>query len=204
MITIVDYNAGNIKSIANMLAKIGVPMNVTSDCGAIENAEKLILPGVGHFDFGMRNLDKFGLVEPMRRAVLERNIPFLGICLGAQLITKSSEEGRLPGLGWVNATTVRFDRSRIGDRLRIPHMGWADTKSDKSNVLFDGFVETPRFYYVHSYHILCDDATEELCYAFHGYRFTSGVCRGNIFGVQFHPEKSHRYGLALLHSFCNI
>ncbi len=204
MITIIDYDAGNLKSVQNMLRSIGVDSKIASTAGDLQNAAKLILPGVGHFDFGMKNLTERGMIDVLNEKVLEQKIPILGICLGAQLLTRGSDEGKLPGLGWVAADTCCFDVARLDDSLRVPHMGWADTQFKSASPLFDGFDETPRFYYVHSYHIVCDDDSVELCHATHGYRFVAGVVHGNIAGVQFHPEKSHSFGKKLLASFAQV
>ncbi len=201
MITIIDYGAGNLKSISNMLRALGVTSRISSNPKEIASASKLILPGVGHFDFGMVNLRQSKLIAPMTELVLEKRIPFLGICLGAQLLTRRSDEGREPGLGWIPADTRKFDFDRLVCNLRVPHMGWSDTYCLNGHSLFAVFQETPRFYYVHSYHMVCDSAENELCYADYGYRFVSGLTYQNIFGVQFHPEKSHRFGKQLLKNF---
>jgi glutamine amidotransferase len=201
MITIVDYGTGNIRSIENMLRVLGHESRISRDPEDIVRASKIILPGVGHFDYGMRQLRSSGLIGVLGESVMSRHVPVLGICLGAQLLTRRSDEGTEPGLGWVSAETRCFDRSRLPESLRIPHMGWADTEYQLGHPLFAGFAETPRFYYVHSYHMVCDDPNNELCHAVHGYRFVSGVVRENILGVQFHPEKSHRFGKLILDNF---
>lgn len=204
MITIVDYDTGNLRSVQNMLNKVGADSKIGSTPGDIENASKLILPGVGHFDFGMKNLADRDLIDVLNDKVLDKKTPILGICLGAQLLTRGSDEGVLPGLGWIDADTRSFDTSRLDSSLRVPHMGWADTESQCTSSLFVGFDETPRFYYVHSYHIVCDNGADELCHATHGYRFVAGVENGNVMGVQFHPEKSHRFGKQILSNFAGL
>lgn len=203
MITIVDYDAGNPRSIINMLQYLGHRAELTGDPDAIARAERLILPGVGKFDWGMQRLHDKGLVAPLREAVERRAVPMLGICLGAQLLTRGSEEGDLPGFGWVPAQTVAFDRSRLDARLKVPHIGWADTDWNLGHRLA---VDTPdaRYYYVHSFHIACDDPATALCSTVHGYRFTAGVEKDNVFGVQFHPEKSLSFGMAVLDRFAAI
>ena len=201
MITIIDYGTGNIRAIENMLRVLGHESRISGVPEEIASASKIILPGVGHFDYGMRQLRSSGLIDVLDEAATSRQVPVLGICLGAQLLTRRSDEGTEPGLGWVSAETRRFDRSRLADSLRIPHMGWADTGYQAGHPLFDGFNETPRFYYVHSYHMVCDDPVNELCHAVHGYRFVSGIAKDNILGVQFHPEKSHRFGKRILDNF---
>jgi glutamine amidotransferase len=201
MLTIVDYGTGNLRSVQNMLKSLGVATRISSARDEIASASALILPGVGHFDFGMRSLKQLDLCGVLDEQVLERKTPLLGICLGAQLLTRGSEEGSEPGLGWIAAETRRFDRSRLDPSLRVPHMGWADTEFSASSALFAGASSSPRYYYVHAYHIVADNAADELCHAVHGYRFVAGVERGNIAGVQFHPEKSHRFGRQLLADF---
>ena len=204
MITIIDYGAGNLRSVQNMLRHVGAEATIASTSAEIEKASKLILPGVGHFDFGMKNLASCGLLDVLHDKALNQQTPFLGICLGAQLLTRRSEEGDLPGLGWIAADTRRFDTSRLDDSLRVPHMGWAETEYQSENPFVQETGEKPRYYYVHSYHIVCDRQEDELCHATHGYRFTAGVQRDNIAGVQFHPEKSHRFGSAFLKKFVDL
>jgi glutamine amidotransferase len=201
MLTIVDYGTGNLRSVQNMLRSLGVAARITSARAEIATASALILPGVGHFDFGMRSLKQLDLRGVLDEMALEKKVPLLGICLGAQLLTRGSDEGTEPGLGWIAADTRRFDEARLDVSLRVPHMGWADTEFLASSGLFAGAAPRPRFYYVHSYHIVADEETDELCHAVHGYRFVAGIERGNIAGVQFHPEKSHRFGKQLLGNF---
>jgi len=201
MLTIVDYDTGNLRSVQKMLKSLGVASRISGARADILSASRLILPGVGHFDFGMRSLKRLDLIGPLNEQVLEKRTPLLGICLGVQLLTRGSEEGSESGLGWIAADTRRFDRSRMGEALRIPHMGWADTEFRASSPLFANVARTPRYYYVHSYHIVADNEANELCHAVHGYRFVAGVERDNIAGVQFHPEKSHRFGKAILANF---
>lgn len=201
MLIIVDYDTGNLRSVQNMLTSIGVASRISGARADIESASALILPGVGHFDFGMRSLKRHDLIGPLSEQVLERKTPLLGICLGAQLLTRGSQEGSEPGLGWIQADTRSFDRSRMSRALRVPHMAWADTEFRASSSLFVNVEPVPRYYYVHSFHIVADNPADELCHAVHGYRFVSGVQRNNIAGVQFHPEKSHRFGKVVLANF---
>ncbi len=201
MITIVDYNTGNLRSISNMLRFLGVDSQISNDPIEVARATKIILPGVGHFDFGMANLNQSGLVDILKTQAVVNKTPVLGICLGAQLLTRKSAEGDLPGLGWIHGETVGFDRQRLPSNLRIPHMGWSETEVNINNPLFKGVAELPRYYYVHSFHMVCDRPEDELCHTVHGYRFVSGICHGNIYGVQFHPEKSHRFGMTVLKNF---
>lgn len=200
MITIVDYDAGNPRSIINMLQYLGIEARISGDAETVAAAERLILPGVGKFDWGMQRLHDKGLVDALNHAVQARRKPILGICLGAQLLTRASEEGDLPGLGWIAAETRAFETSRMGASLRIPHIGWSDTSWATEKRLTPEDVD-PRYYYVHSYHLHCDDPADELCRTRHGYDFTAGVERGHIYGVQFHPEKSLAFGMAVLRRF---
>lgn len=202
MLTIIDYGVGNLTSIQNMLKKAGYPNAIISNKEAdIASADKLILPGVGHFDYGMGQLRQADFFDKLNCRVLEDKIPILGICLGAQLLTEGSEEGNSPGLGWVKAKTIRFQVEAMGNGLKVPHMGWREIGIKKESPLLKDLPEEPRFYFVHTYHIVCENPEDELLSGQYGYEFTAGVERGNILGVQFHPEKSHKYGLQLLKNF---
>lgn len=201
MITIIDYNTGNLNSIANMIRKAGGEAQISSDVNVIRQATKLILPGVGHYDYGMKNLVASGMIECLSERVLNDKIPILGICLGVQLFMKRSEEGKEAGLGWIEGETVAFDQSRLSKELKVPHMGWTDVRYKQTSRLFNGFKETPRFYFVHSYHLHCQRPEDELAWCRHGYEFVAGVERDNIVGVQFHPEKSHRFGMQVMKNF---
>ena len=206
---LIDYGAGNIKSIQNMLKKIGVASIISNDIEDIKRADKLILPGVGHFDYGMKKLRSAGLIEVLNQKVKEDKCPILGICLGAQLLGDSSEEGSEQGLGWISMDIVKFDKSRMADKLKIPHMGWnrlskvVNSKQQKGE-LFEGLGEDARFYFVHSYHMKPKNEDYVLGKTVYGYQFVSAVQYENIYGVQFHPEKSHIYGMKLLRNFSNL
>lgn len=200
MIVVLDYGVGNLKSVQNMLTRAGAASLISSDEVAIRSASRLILPGVGHFKYAMDALHERGLVELLRERA-ESGVPLLGICLGAQLLGRRSDEGPCAGLGLVPMDIVGFDRSRTGEHAKVPHMGWALTEHDGSSALFRGMEAAPRFYYVHSYHFECDDPAMVICTAEHGYRFAAGFSFGNIAGVQFHPEKSHAYGQQFLANF---
>ena len=200
-VAIVDYGMGNVGSIRNMLRKVGARTLVASTPEALEGAAKIILPGVGAFNQGMGKLEAGGFRGALDHLVLERGVPILGICLGMQLFTHSSEEGSRPGLGWVDAHTERFQRERIPASLRIPHMGWNTVTLRKPSPLFDGLTEEQRFYFLHSYHVVCEDAADVLTETEYGYPFVSAFSRGNIIGAQFHPEKSHRFGMEFFRRF---
>lgn len=201
MIVIVDYGIGNLGSIANMFKKVGVAATISAVPSVIERADKLILPGVGAFEMGMRNLAERGLVPLLNTKVLQAKTPILGLCLGLQLFTRRSEEGVLPGLGWLDAETVRFKFDAGQSQLKIPHMGWNTLAVCQPHPLIEGLVTDSRFYFVHSYHVVCANQYEVLAQTQYGYDFPSAVVKENIMGVQFHPEKSHKFGMRLLKNF---
>ncbi|HUW42814.1 MAG TPA: imidazole glycerol phosphate synthase subunit HisH [Thermoplasmata archaeon] len=200
MIAIVDYGMGNLGSIQNMLKKIGAKVTITRDPATIGAADKIILPGVGAFDTAMENLNKLGLAPLLNDLALEKHRPILGICLGMQLMTKRSDEGALPGLGWVDAETVRFENGS----LRVPHMGWNTVDIKREDPLFKGMYEEPRFYFVHSYFVKCAEDSDVLTSTRYGIDFCSSFVKGNIRGVQYHPEKSHKFGMLLLKNFAEL
>lgn len=204
MISIINYKAGNIKSIQNMLKRIGVKSMICSSIEEIEQADKLILPGVGHYDHGMKNLHQSGLIEILNKKVLKDKIPLLGICLGAQLLGNKSEEGIEKGLGWIDMDVIKFDKKKLSSSLKIPHMSWNEIKINKPSALFEGLNNESRFYFVHSYHMQPSERTDILSTTNYGYDFTSAIEKDNIYGVQFHPEKSHKFGMQLLTNFSNI
>jgi len=184
-----------------MLKRIGVTASVTSDADRIRVASKLILPGVGAFDSGMRNLATLNLLDVLTQRVLEDRIPVLGICLGMQLLAHKSEEGVLPGLGWISGRVVRFRTSPHVLNLRVPHMGWNQVTVKRPGGLFRGLTNDSRFYFVHSYHFECDRSEDIVATSTHGCEFVSAVQHDNVLGVQFHPEKSHRFGVSLFTNF---
>jgi glutamine amidotransferase len=203
MIVIVDYGIGNLASVVNMFKKIGVKdVCISSDKVVIEKATKILLPGVGAFDAGMINLEKSGLIPLLNRKVLEEKTPVLGVCLGMQLLTKKSEEGVKNGLGWIDAETIKFDFNPL-QKLKIPHMGWNYIKVNKANPLIDNENKS-RFYFVHSYYVKCFDETQSVATSNYGIDFTCMVNKGNIYGAQFHPEKSLKFGMKLLENFTKL
>jgi glutamine amidotransferase len=173
---------------------------ISSDKNVIAQASKIILPGVGAFDTGMTNLQKLDLTETLNRKITEEHTPVLGICLGMQLLAEKSEEGVLPGLGWIKGKVIRFSFSNTSE-YKIPHMGWNHVNIKKESPLFAGMHQEPRFYFVHSYHFKPEDSGDILCTTEYGSDFISSVEHGNILGVQFHPEKSHKFGIKLLSNF---
>lgn len=201
MIAIVDYGMGNLGSIQNMFKRIGAAAQVTRDAAVLAGASKILLPGVGAFDSAMQRIADSGLREVLERKALHERVPTLGICLGMQLLTRGSDEGQLPGLGWIAATTRRFP-SIAG--LKVPHMGWNLVAPSLPNPLTAGLPEEARFYFVHSYYVQVDDERDSVLKAHYGLTFDAAVAHGNIYGAQFHPEKSHKFGMQLLANFASL
>lgn len=203
MIAIIDYGMGNLGSIANMLRKIGHKAVVSDNPDIIAQASKLILPGVGAFNNGICQISRLNLLHVLNNKVIDEKTPILGICLGMQLMCKKSEEGTVPGLSWIDAEVVRFKNYTNEERFRIPHIGWnnIDVKT-KSNLFLN--IENPRFYFVHSYHIFSENKNLLINTTNYYYDFASSFESENILGVQFHPEKSHVYGMKLLKNFIEL
>lgn len=202
MVTIIDYEMGNLGSVLNMFKKAQVPARIVSDPSVVEKSEKIVLPGVGKFDHGMKSLKKGGLFEVLNHLVLEKKVPTLGICLGMQLMAKKSEEGDLPGFGWVDSTVHKF---RFDDpTLKVPHMGWNYVKQIRENAILDGLQSKPRFYFVHAYYVKCETERDVLLQANYGLDFVAGFQKENIYGFQFHPEKSHKFGMQILKNFGSL
>jgi len=200
MITIIDYGMGNLGSVANMIKKVGGKSIITSDKEEIQKAIKILLPGVGAFDNAVKNLKKLDLLDLIKEKVLMGNIPIMGICLGMQLLTKGSEEGELEGFGFIDAFAKKFKFEN--KKLKVPHMGWNTVKLQKKSNLFEGMEnQENRFYFVHSYAVECNEKQDILTTTNYGYEFVSSFEKGNIIGCQFHPEKSHKFGMALFKNF---
>ena len=197
MICIVDYGVGNLGAINNMLKYLGVDAVISSDVSMIEAADKLILPGVGSFDYAINQLKRLGLFDVLDREVVVKCKPIIGICLGMQLMTKSSEEGNQAGFGWVDAEVKKFSF----ENLKVPHMGWNIVEHVNNPLILH---DDERFYFVHSYYVECNDLNDVMYSTSYGRKFVSGFRKGNIIGVQFHPEKSHRFGMFLLQKFCEL
>lgn len=203
MIVIIDYGLGNISSIKNMLKKIGERnVIISSDLEVIKNASKIILPGVGAFDTGMRHLAEFGLKDILDKKALIEKVPFLGICLGMQLMTNGSEEGVLAGLGWFDANTVKFKLENSS--LKIPHMGWNYVQNLNCNNIFLKKDKKYRFYFVHSYHVKCNNENDILFTTNYGNDFHSAIIKENLIGMQFHPEKSSHFGMDIFEAFAKL
>ena len=202
-ITIIDYGMGNLRSVEKKFVRVGAGVEITNNPNIIINAKKLVLPGVGHFANGVKKLKELGIWEVHNEKVLKHKTPILGICLGMQIMAKDGEEGGLKGLGWIDATVVKFQiKNHL--RFKVPHMGWNDIVVDKESVLFQGVPEEAVFYFAHSYHIKCNNPKEILSTSDYEYNFTSSIQKDNIYGTQFHPEKSHDWGEIILRNFINI
>ena len=200
MVVVLDYDMGNTGSVVNMLRRIGVDAVCSKEPSIVERADKILLPGVGSFDAGVSKLRHAEWFPILQERVLTQGVPFLGICLGMQLLFNESEEGVSQGLGWIEGTIRRFNFTSP----RVPHMGWNTVRSLDSNSLLLSTDDDLRFYFVHSYHAVCRNNENILALTTHGYEFASIVQAGNIFGMQFHPEKSHLYGMEILKRFANI
>lgn len=204
MITIIDYGMGNLASVQNMFKRIGAPCEITGDLDRINKAQKLLLPGVGAFDAAVQRIDATGLRSLLSQKAEVEKVPVLGICLGMQLLTKSSEEGKLSGLGWIPAKTIKFSFD-AGSNLKVPHMGWNEIHVVNQYPLINDLPPEPRFYFVHSYHVKAEDDRYVIARTHYGHDFDSMITNGdNIFGAQFHPEKSHKFGMKLFENFARI
>jgi glutamine amidotransferase len=201
VITIVNYGTSNLGSMQNMLRKIGASSRIAASPHDLENATKIIVPGVGSFDAGMKKLQQSGIIPVLNRKALVERIPTLGVCLGMQLMTESSEEGELPGLGWIEAETLRIDQGSERS-LKVPHMGWNEVIPAKTSALIAEFPPEARFYFAHSFYVVCKSAEDVLLRVSYGANtFAAAFQRGNLMGAQFHPEKSHRFGMTFLRNF---
>lgn len=204
MITIIDYGLGNVLAFMNVYSRLNIPVAVAKSAGDLVKATRLILPGVGSFDHAMRQLELSGMRHAIEQLVLEKGMPVLGICVGMQMLAKTSEEGMLPGLGWIDGQVRKFDVSTMPRDTNLPHMGWNDVKPVADNGLFKGMEQDARFYFLHSYYFQCRQQADVLAVTDYGEQFTCAVRRNNVYGVQFHPEKSHHFGSQLLRNFSEI
>jgi glutamine amidotransferase len=204
MITIIDYGVGNINAFYNIYKNLGVEVAIAKKCNDILDASKLILPGVGHFDYAMNKFNESGMVETVTDLVMNKCIPVLGICVGMQMLATKSEEGKLPGLNWINAEVKKIDTSLLKQSTRLPHMGWNNIIIKKNNPIFHEIVDSPRYYFLHSFYFDCNNNDDTIATSTYGNSFTCAVNHNNIFGVQFHPEKSHHFGIQLLKNFSNL
>ncbi|WP_313650359.1 imidazole glycerol phosphate synthase subunit HisH [Pseudomonas soli] len=204
MITIIDYGLGNIHAFVNMYKRLHIPVSVASSADDLRGAKRLILPGVGAFDHAMERLNASGMRPVLDELVMLEKVPVLGICVGMQMLAKSSDEGSLPGLNWINGTVKAFSLAPGLKDLPLPHMGWNDVRPAPGIGLFKGMENDARFYFLHSFYFDCEESSSVAASAFYGQDFDCAVAHGNVMGVQFHPEKSHHYGSNLLKNFAEI
>ncbi|QDP85844.1 imidazole glycerol phosphate synthase subunit HisH [Chryseobacterium sp. SNU WT5] len=204
MITIIDYGVGNINAFVNVYKRVDVPVRIAKTSADLEGSEKLILPGVGHFDYAMSKLNNSGMRETLDDLVLEQKVPVIGICVGMQMMANYSDEGNVEGLKWIDASVKKFDESKIHQATRLPHMGWNDVKPVKDVALFQGLERDAIFYFLHSYYFECNNSDDVMAISDYGIEFASAAHHENKYGIQFHPEKSHHYGEILLHNFAKL
>lgn len=204
MITIIDYGLGNIRAFTNVYDRLNIKTKIARSAQEIKGATKIILPGVGAFDYAMSQLNASGMRDELEIQVIRKKIPVIGICVGMQMLAKSSEEGILPGLGWIDGNVKLFDVSSIPYKTQLPHMGWNTIEPTNNNALFNGFNNQSRFYFLHSYYFVCNNSADIISNTAYGIMYSSAINSGNIYGIQFHPEKSHSNGVQLLHNFANL
>lgn len=204
MITIIDYGLGNIKAFAHVYKKLGFQYKFASRVEDLQDATKIILPGVGNFDYAVERLEQSGMRGTLEELVLARKVPVLGVCVGMQMLGLSSEEGSLSGLGWINGVVKKLDESILSHKARLPHMGWNNVRPVRENSLFQGVDMESRFYFLHSYYFQCQNDEDAIAHTEYGRQFSCAVNSGNIYGVQFHPEKSHHNGIQILRNFGSL
>lgn len=204
MITIIDYGLGNVLAFVNVYSRLNIPVAVARSAGDLVTATKLILPGVGAFDHAMQQLEQSGMRQGVDQLVLQCGMPVLGICVGMQMLANSSDEGVLSGLGWIDGRVRRFGVGTLLSHTHLPHMGWNDVTPVVGGGLFAGLEHDARFYFLHSYYFDCHQPENTLAVSDYGIQFSSAVQHENVYGVQFHPEKSHHFGSQLLKNFAEL
>lgn len=204
MLTIVDYGLGNILAFANVFKRANIPFAIAQNAEQLSGATRIILPGVGAFDHAMTLLEQSGMRQTLDQLVLGKKVPVMGICVGMQILAETSDEGELPGLGWIKGRVRKFDVSSFTQATHLPHMGWNDVEPTRESSLFTGLENDARFYFLHSFYFECGNQADALAMANYGGEFSCAVNSGNIYGVQFHPEKSHHFGTQLLTNFSNV
>ncbi|MCI3936823.1 imidazole glycerol phosphate synthase subunit HisH [Chryseobacterium aahli] len=204
MITLIDYGVGNINAFVNVYKRVNIPVKIAKNIQDLEGAQKLILPGVGHFNHAMSQLNNSGMRAKLDELVLEKKIPVIGICVGMQMMGNCSDEGNMEGLKWIDASVKKFDETKINQVTRLPHMGWNDVKPKKDLALFKGLENDAIFYFLHTYYFECNNPDDIMAISHYGIEFACAVHHENKYGIQFHPEKSHHYGEILLHNFAKL
>ena len=204
MIGILNYGLGNINAFTNIYKILDIPCKIISSKNELSGVDRMILPGVGAFDYAMKRFNESGLRNKVEKMVLNSGIPIIGICVGMQMLANSSEEGKREGLGWIPADVRLFDTSNIPHKTKLPHMGWNTIKFKSDEYLFKNLNDNPRFYFLHSYYFKSKKDNLIISETIYGYKFTSSIRLNNIYGVQFHPEKSHQNGIQLLYNFSKI
>ena len=204
MITLIDYGVGNIFAFQNVYKRLDIPTKIAKSSQDLIDAQKLILPGVGSFDYAMNRLNDSGMREKLDELVLQKKIPVIGICVGMQMMGNRSDEGTEEGLKWIDGDILKFDEKLIQHRTKLPHMGWNDVVPVNNHSLFNGLERDAIFYFLHSFYFKCKNPSDTIATSEYGIPFSSAVNRGHIFGIQFHPEKSHHYGERLLHNFATL
>lgn len=204
MISIVDYGLGNVRAFVNALNLIGVKTEAVNNASKLNKSSKIILPGVGSFDHAIEKLNSSGMRDTLEQLVINDKIPILGVCVGMQILAESSREGRLSGLGWIKGKVKMLDASKLQAKPKLPHMGWNNISIQRNIDLMLGLNSSSMFYFLHSYYFDCEDNNEVITTTKYGIEFSSSINKENIFGVQFHPEKSHIYGIKLLSNFSKL
>jgi glutamine amidotransferase len=204
MITLIDYGVGNIFAFQNVYKRLDIPTKIAKTASDLNDVEKLILPGVGSFDYAMNQLNNSGMRDKLDELVLEKKVSVIGICVGMQMMGNRSDEGKLDGLKWIDAEILKFDERLIQQRTKLPHMGWNDVRPLEDHPLFIGLEKEAIFYFLHTFYFKCNNSNDSIANSEYGISFSSAINHNNIYGIQFHPEKSHQYGEKLLHNFAKL
>ena len=205
MITIIDYGFGNIRAFVNVYERLNIPISVAKTADDLQAASKIILPGVGAFDHAMRKLNNSGMRDAIQKLVWDQQVPILGVCVGMQILGHSSDEGKLPGLGWIDGIVAKFDTYASDTKIQLPHMGWNTIHpTNNDNPLLESLSSDSRFYFLHSYYFQCHNQIDTIATTEYEIQFTSALNSRNTYGVQFHPEKSHHWGIQLLKNFADL